>query len=106
MSYDIYMNRVVQTCVFEVGNMTSNVSGMWRKALGFGIHEIEGKTGAEVRPDIERAIKNITDPDTRHEYEAMNPKNGWGDVNSAEEYLRQVLEGCIEEPEAKFEVSR
>ncbi len=110
MSYDISMwidtGGPEPAYVCEIGNYTSNVSGMWWKALGYGLGDINGKTGAEVKDDIIRAIDNIQNPETRHEYRGMNPENGWGDVAGAQKYLQEVLKGCEMHPKATFRVSR
>ena len=108
MSYDISMyidtGGHEPAFVCEIGNYTSNVAGMWYQALGYSLRDIHGKTGLEIRSDIVRAIDNIQNPDTRHEYRAMNPENGWGTVKGAQEYLQKILEACDKHPKATFSV--
>ena len=110
MSYDCYMEIDTggkhRATVCDIGNMTSNVSGMWAKALGFPLAEMEGWTGEKVGTHVRRACAAIANPDTRHEYEAMNPSNGWGSVQSAENYLHAILKGCNLHPKATLRISR
>lgn len=110
MSYDISM--VIDTggpehaCVCDVGNMTSNVSPMWTKALGFPLADMHGWSGSKAIPHLEQALKNIKDPQTRHEYVAMNPENGWGSVGSAEDYLSALLVACGKHSNATIYIDR
>lgn len=110
MSYDCYMQIDTggewPACVREIGNMTSNVSGMWTKALGFPLADMEGWTGERATNPLVQAIAAIGDPKTRQEYEALAPSNGWGSVESAEKYLRAILKGCREHPKAHLYISR
>jgi len=110
MSYDCYMTIDTggewPADVCDIGNMTSNVSGMWAKALGFPLADMEGWTGDVVGKHVHRAIAAIADPETRHEYEAMNPSNGWGSVGAAEKYLHSILDACRKHPKAKLRISR
>ncbi len=110
MSYDTYMmmdtGGETLATVCEIGNMTSNVSPMWTKALGFPLSDMEGWTGKECAPHLERALKVIGNPETRSDFEAMNPSNGWGNVGSAEEYLKDIFGVCKMHPKAKLFISR
>lgn len=100
MSYDVDVGDTV------VGNMTSNVSPMWTKALGFRLAEMHQQTARRCIPHLQRAVARISDPDTRDEYVQMNPPNSWGDVASAEQYLRDLLRACEHAPTEKVWVSR
>lgn len=107
MSYDIYLQidtgAEETVTVVEVGNYTTNVSGMWAEALGFRLYEISGRTAADAVPDLDRAIAAMqADPDT---YQAMNPKNGWGDYSGALEYLRTLRNACVRHPKTQIYVS-
>lgn len=110
MSYDTWMTIDTggpePVIVEEIGNMTSNVSPMWTKALGFPLADMESWTGKEVLPHVERALANISNPETRHEYEAMNPENGWGDVAGAAKYLTKIRDACKMHPKATFRIWR
>lgn len=101
MSYDGWL--VVDTGstqlheVADLGNCTSNVSPMWRKALAAAGEEIrlsdtEGRVAADVLPLLQRAVAHMREhPD---EYRAMNPPNGWGDYEGALDYLVGVAKAC------------
>ena len=116
MSYDAYMRidtgGEYLATVCEIGNMTSNVSPMWRRAISaatgqeMGLADLEGKTGAEIAPILNKALGHICDPANATEYRAMNPSNGWGDVNSAVQYLRAILDACNQHPKAMLYISR
>ncbi len=109
MSYDIYLQ--VDTggsepaTVCDVGNMTSNVSRMWTKALGYSLGDLHGKVAGDCIADLERATSHIRHPDNRGEYEAMNPANGWGDHGGAARYLQDVLDACRNHPKTIVYVS-
>jgi hypothetical protein len=121
MSYDTYM--VIDTggeypaTVKEIGNMTSNVSPMWSLALQaagckpeqeghrFLLSKLEGWSGADAIPVLEKAVAHIYDAANYETYAALNPENGWGDVDSARRYLRNILEACREHPKAKLHFS-
>lgn len=91
--------------VVELGNYTSNCAPMWGHALEMAGEDIrlsdtEGRTGAEVLPLLTKAVQHMTDnPDV---YKAMNPTNGWGDYESATEYLRNIAQECGRHPKARL----
>ncbi len=110
MSYTTYMEidtggREMAT-VREIGNMTSNVSGMWTKALGFHLCEMQGWAGSECIPHLERALQRMDDPVTLHEYIAKSPSNGWGSPAGARGYLQEILDACRAHPKASLLISR
>lgn len=110
MSYDCYaVMRTGDTPDSQLseclGNITSNVSPMWRDAMPDGQHvlDLHGKLCAECVAPLRVGIYAMTaDPDR---YRAMNPDNGWGDYEGALRYLRELLAGCELHPLATFEVS-
>lgn len=107
MSHDLYLlidtGGEQLTCVSELGNYTSNVSGMWAEALGYRLAELDGRNAADAIPDLTRAVKRMEAD--RATYEAMNPSNGWGSYAGALAYLRRLLEGCTDHPKAQISVS-
>lgn len=84
----------------DIGNMTSNVSCMWTKALGFPLTRLEGKLGDECIGPLEKAVSHIRHPDNAKDYQAMNPSNGWGNHDGAAEYLEDILAACRRHPKA------
>ena len=108
MSYDAYMmmNTGLEDCSVEyIGNMTSNVSGMWTLALGFPLRQLEGRTGEECIPNLERAVSHIRHPQNVEAYKKLNPPNGWGNHEYAAEYLEKILAACRRHPKAKLHLS-
>lgn len=113
MSYDGWLQLQVATggpesvavMVAELGNCTSNVAPMWRRALeeageSIRLSDTEGRVAAEVLPLLNRAIAHMADnPDV---YRPMNPANGWGDYEGALAYLRNVAELCEQHPKAQL----
>lgn len=110
MSYDVYL--MIDTgapedewpTAIEIGNYTSNVSGMWRKALGgISLREFHHVNAAEAAPKLAAAVTEMeADPDA---YREMEPSNGWGDYEGALAYLRRLAEACAKHPKCKIEVS-
>jgi hypothetical protein len=110
MSYNIYLTistgGTEEAEVAEVGNMTSNVSPMWRKALGFPLGDLHGRKAGECIADLERAVAAINDPAALEEYRAMNPPNGWGSHEGAANYLGLLLAACRAHPLTTVRISR
>jgi uncharacterized protein (DUF2235 family) len=89
--------------VVEIGNCTSNVSPMWRKALGVSLSDFHQVNAAEAAPKLADAVKAMeSDPAG---YRAMNPPNGWGDYEGALAYLRKLAEACARHPKCRIWVS-
>ncbi len=105
-------------------NMTSNVSGIWcralckvlnidfdaptsderwRKGLG-GFFPLEGMPGDEAAKACMAASIELTD--NAEAYRHLQPDNGWGTVESARDFLRKIGEAWIEMPKAEIRVSR
>jgi hypothetical protein len=91
--------------VAELGNCTSNVSPMWRKALAAAgepirLSDTEGRNAADALPLLRAAAQHMRDnPD---EYLPMNPDNGWGDYDGALKYLANVADECERHPRASL----
>jgi hypothetical protein len=109
MSYDIDLKidtgGAEKATVCDVGNMTSNLSPMWKKAIGQPLSSLSGMGCAEAIEILEPAVADISDPTKAAEYEAMNPENGWGDHPAAVRYLTDLLNACKEHPRATIYVS-
>lgn len=110
MSYDI--DLVIDTgaeepaTVCEVGNMTSNVSPMWGKALGHNLSDLDGRVAGGCVAALARAVSHMQDPANKAAYEAMNPLNGWGDRVGATRYLEDLLRACQKHPKATISICR
>ena len=82
MSYDVWMSIDTggkePVSVGDSINHTSNTSPMWTKAMGVPLRELDGKTGVEARPILNKGVNEMKrNPD---EYTPMNPENGWGQL--------------------------
>jgi hypothetical protein len=126
MSLDIYLKetiKVSESCRCEccghehtedyypeVGrfNVTHSLAPM---AYALGIYqaiwlpeEIEIETAKKMIPILEKALsKMMKDPE---KYKAFNPDNGWGSFDGFYKFLGEYLFCCIQNPDAKIEVSR
>lgn len=110
MSYDFDMTIDTggerPATVEEIGNCTYNVAGMFRLALDneHGIMALDGKTGRELIPILERAVSRIRHQDNAAAYRKMNPANGWGSHEGAAETLERILAACRRHPKALLSV--
>ena len=100
MSYDIYLSIDTggedAAIVAEVGNYTSNCSPMWNKALGSSLRNLNGRNAGKSLPLLIKAVAHMrANPD---EYMPLNPANGWGDYESATDYLDKLRRLCEEHP--------
>ena len=102
MSLDFYLEKTEE--VFE-SNMTHNVTDMWRKAGCYdALYMSDGIEASNVIPFLEKAIERMKlEPD---EYKKLNPKNGWGDYETALKFLKEVLEGCYANEHAIIRISK
>jgi hypothetical protein len=75
------------------------------KALGYTLQSLDGKLGSECVPELKRAIDHMNDSENKVDYMRMNPKNGWGDYESALNYLKDILIACELHPKAQLSIS-
>lgn len=107
MSYDIYLEIDTGaedlTTVVDVGNYTSNVSPMWRRALGRPLFELHGMAAAEAVLLLDAGIAAMrADPDGFRE---MNPASRWGRYEGALGYLERLRAACAGHPKTRIWVS-
>ncbi len=110
MSYDIDLEidtggpEDTWPIAVEIGNYTSNVSPMWRTALGGkSLREFHHASCSEAAGPLAEAVARMeADPAA---YEEMNPSNGWGDYEGALAYLRALAEACAAHPKCRIRVS-
>lgn len=87
------------------GNMTHNVADMWREAGCYdALYNSEGMCAETIKPFLQKALKAMVI--NKKGYETLNPENGWGDYQSAIEYLKEVLEACENNPEGIISISK
>lgn len=108
MSYDVSLrintgNGSVE--VVDCGNYTCNCSPMWNMAVKAASggeveqwRDLDGKLAGDVFAMLALAVQHMRDPANREAYLALNPKNGWGEYQSAFEYFRGVAEACEQHP--------
>ncbi|QDG88855.1 hypothetical protein [Pseudarthrobacter sp. NIBRBAC000502770] len=110
MSYDVWAtvepapNRF--STYLDLGNMTSNVAPMWRKACPSldGLAGIDGKKGSEVSSALSIGLLEMFV--RRRTLEYMAPANGWGSFAGAFRYFAAITRAANEHPDALFGVSR
>lgn len=89
-----------EATLFEVGNMTYNVSPMYYLALGTeeGLKGLDEMKCRDALPLLQKAVAAMKgDPDT---YKAMNPWNGWGRYEIALSFLILLRDECENHPGA------
>lgn len=102
MSYCVSLNCPTCNDYTLDENITSNVAPMWHKA-GIDLHEYNKKKAVYLIVPLTKAIENMAlDPEG---YKEMNPANGWGDYDSALEFLQKILSAVYANPNSKFEVN-
>lgn len=102
MSYDIY---VEETHSNWVGNITSNVGGMYQLAFDSkeGIKILDGRECKECLPFIDEAIDYFEKFDKT--LKKLNPENGWGSYETALKFLKEVKLFAEDYPKRYFSVS-
>jgi hypothetical protein len=86
-------------------NCTHNLSAMWNKAGCWGaLYESEGRQAWQILEALEQAIEDLRAKPL--EYEALNPKNGWGCYAEALQWIEKLAEACRLYPHATIWVQR
>lgn len=105
MSYDVSL-------VAETGgepayvwdrNHTSNTSAMWR-AAGCDIAEFDGMKAHELGRAAHMAYMVLLR--NKGDYRSMEPRNGWGTVESTIEFLHDIDAACKKYPMTTVRVHR
>lgn len=103
MSWDFSMSR--SFTVKDGLNYTYNVSSMYYDEDVFGesgIAKLDGMSGKEAISVITKALNGLhSDP---NKFRAMNPENGWGSYKGALKVVCELLDWCIDEPNATIRV--
>jgi hypothetical protein len=109
MSYDVYVYVGVNRNEVFWRNYTSNVGGMFGKAsVGIWYDENIVPRYKDFPCPVMKAVAKLiirsmrSDPGT---YEAMNPKNGWGDYDGALKFMRAIYRACHRNPDGVFYIS-
>jgi hypothetical protein len=107
MSLDFVLKKTQPTVVFDA-NITHNLT---RMADAAGIYwclwrpdEIGITKAHQMIPLLTEGLqKLIEDPETFRQYDAAN---GWGKYENFVPFVKRVLTGCIEHPDADVETCR
>ena len=104
MSLDFSLERVQPTEVFS-GNMTHNVTPMWKKAGVYdALYNAKGKKAEDVLPILKAGIDYFVA--NKDSLEKLNPSNGWGSYETALTYLIEVRDACEEYPDSIIRISK
>jgi hypothetical protein len=107
MSLDITL-MVVKPVEVHNTNITHNLSKMAEAAILYKPlwrpEELCIQWAYELAPLLEQGISTLeADPDYFRQY---NPENGWGDYDVFVSSLKNLLQACKENPDAKVECCR
>jgi hypothetical protein len=99
VSLDIYFRCPTCKASHRSFNITHNVIPMWVEGGCYeALYESDGKSVKSILPAIDKAIRDMeARPKT---YEALNPKNGWGNAGRALEFLREVFAAAKDSPDS------
>ena len=94
-----------ETCELYERNITHNVANMWGRAGIFNsLYNSGGKKAKEELENLREGLKKMEDSPA--EYRKLDPENGWGDYDSALEFLREVVSYCAKYPNSIIWVSK
>lgn len=83
----------------DLGNYSLNVEPMYDSALKTRkLESLDGMRGSEVECILRPAVKHLTDPAHQEVYKAMNPMNGWGDLQGAQSFITRIWGECRKRP--------
>jgi hypothetical protein len=109
MSYDVSLYFEVNGRRYRpIGdiNYTSNVRDVLNAAFdgNYWVEAIENKVASEAIPLLSAAITKLSG--NIKELEALAPKNGWGSVVGARQFLDTIRSQCYENPDLFIEISK
>lgn len=85
----------------ELGNQTYNHGRIWGESMGVDhFRKFKNEKAKELILPLKLGLARI-DCDPEY-YAKFEPANGWGSVEQAVEYMRKVLQACIEHPELYY----
>ena len=104
MSLSFYLEHIQPVSVFS-GNITHNLSEMWRRAgVHHALYDSQGLLARDILPDLRRGLHRMEDnPEV---YRVFDSPNGWGVYENALPWLREVVAACEENPDATIRVSK
>lgn len=94
MSYDMQIAG-------EEFNYTWNVAPMWYAAIpDSGIRAHYGMTGRQALEPLRRIREYMEDH--RNELLMLNPENGWGDYYGALQFVTDLINASVRNPDAEW----
>ena len=82
---------------------SSNIGRIIRPVLGFGLVELDGKNTMSICPVITSCIKQLAS--NKQYYRQFETGYESSDVEHTIEFLRQILDNCLDYPTAIIEIS-
>lgn len=107
MSLDVYLREMREVNVYDA-NITHNLNAMATEA-GIYKHlwrpeELGITRASELIEPLTKGLALLeSDPER---FRAFNPPNKWGSYEGLVMFVRNYLSACVENPDAKVEVSR
>jgi len=107
MSLDVSLKKVMPTEVYS-DNITHNLGAMAKQAGLYEVlwrpEEIGFTVAHQLIPALEEGLAELrAHPEL---YELLNPANGWGNYVGLVTFVRDYLDACKCNPDAKVEVCR
>ena len=86
-------------------NATHNLTPMWREACVYdALYMSDGRPAwSQIATLMLGVLTMIVYPDT---FKALEPANGWGNYEGALEFLQNVCQACVSNPEAIIHISK
>lgn len=90
--------------VYEFDGQTHNTHKIWFKALG-NIHlsDFQDKKASDIIPILNNAILYLASKP--EDFRELEPSNGWGNIESALRYLRELRNACEDYPNSYYHYS-
>jgi hypothetical protein len=107
MSFDVSLTVHTgpdTTALVWDSNITYNLGRMFKLALGLpdGIRSLDGRHAGTAAALISKAADRMDDNPGL--YKPLNPPNGWGDYDTARDWMRKLGDACRTHPNACINV--
>lgn len=104
MSLDFSLKKMKMVYVLDK-NATHNLVPMWKKAGCYdALYMSEGKPAQDILDELVNGY--ITMKLFKDEFEKINPENGWGTYEGALEFLKIIINGCLDYPNAIININK
>ena len=86
-------------------NITHNLNKLWKALDCYDeLYNSEGKKAIEVLPKLEKAYKEVSE--NEENYQEYNSPNGWGMVEHATPWLKELILAIQSNPDATIKISK